>query len=69
MPVLDATSSAAFASAGVSASSLYTWTSGLFGQGYALLLWITQAIFPFLLVIGVVGVFLGIVYAMLHMNR
>jgi len=69
MPTLDATTTAAFNSAGISAQGLYDWLTGLFGQGYAVMLWILEAIFPFLLVIGIVGVFLGIIYAMLHMHR
>lgn len=69
MPTLDATTSAAFTSAGISATGLYSFLTGLFGQGYSFALWIIQAIWPFLLVIGVLGVFYAIASAMRHWGR
>ena len=69
MPTLDATTSAAFNSAGVSANTLYSFLQTVFGQAFSVMIWLIEAIWTFLLVLGVISVFVGIAYAMLHRHR
>lgn len=52
MPALDATSSAAFASAGLSAQTIYNVFQSLVGAAVSFGLWLVQVVWPFLLVIG-----------------
>jgi len=52
MPTLDATTTAAFASTGLSASTIYSVMVGLVGQATAFGLWLVQVAWPFILVIA-----------------
>lgn len=51
MPTLDATTTAIFASTGLSASSIYSTFVALVGSATSFGLWLIQVSWPFLLVI------------------
>lgn len=69
MPTLDATTSAVLASVGVSGPTLYSFFTGIFGQALAVGIWLVQAIWPFLLVAGILVLFVKVAGKMLHWNR
>lgn len=52
MPTLDATTTAVFASTGLSASGIYAVFQGLVGSATAFGLWLIQVSWPYLLVIA-----------------
>jgi len=69
MPSADATTTAVLASVGVSGSTLYSFLSGIFSQALYVGLWLVQAIWPFLLVIGIIVLFVKVASKMLHWHR
>jgi len=66
---MDATTTAVFTSVGISATTLTAFLSTVFNQALLFLIWTLETIWPFLLVLGLVGVIIGIAYAMLHRHR
>jgi len=69
MPSLDATTTAVLSSVGVSGASLYTFLTTLFSQALSVGLWLVQAIWPFLLVVGILVLFVKVAGKMLHWHR
>jgi len=69
MPSPDATTTAVLASAGVSASSIYAFFSTIFNQALAVGIWLVTAIWPFLLVVGILVLFVKVAGKMLHWHR
>lgn len=66
---MDATTTAVFASAGVSPSTLTNFLQTVFNQALLFLIYTIELVWPFLLVLGLIGVIVGIAYAMLHRHR
>jgi len=66
MPELTATTTAVLASVGVSGTDLYTFLTTIFGQALSVGLWLVQAIWPFLLVVGILVLFVKVAGKMLH---
>jgi len=52
MPTLDASTTAVFASTGLSAASIYATFTGLIGTAVSFGLWLVQVGWPFMLVVG-----------------
>jgi len=52
MPTLDATTTAVFASVGLSASTIYSTFVGLVGSAVSFGLWLVEVSWPFLLAIA-----------------
>jgi len=69
MPTLDATTTAVFASVGISASTIYNFFVLIFNQALVVGLWLVQAIWPFLLVVGIIVLFVKVAGKMLHWHR
>jgi len=69
MPTLDATTSAVLASTGVSGSTLYSFLQVIFGQALNVGIWLVEAIWPFLLVVGIIALFVKVASKMLHWHR
>jgi len=65
MPTLDATSSAVFASVGISASTIYNVFVTLVQMTVAFSLWLIQVVWPFLLAI----IFIYALWRIIHMYR
>jgi len=66
---MDATTTAVFASAGVTPSTLTGFLQVVFNQALLFMIYIVETVWPFLLVLGLIGVIIGIAYAMLHKGR
>jgi len=69
MPTLTATTTAVLASAGVDGSTLYDFLTTIFGQALSVGIWLVQAIWPFLLVVGILVLFVKVASKMLHWGR
>jgi len=69
MPTVDATTSAVLASVGVSGSTLYAFLVAIFGQALSVGIWLVQAIWPFLLVAGILTLFVKVAGKMLGWHR
>jgi len=69
MPTLDATSSAVLSAAGVTGGTLYTFLTTIFGQALSVGIWLVEAIWPFLLVVGILVLFAKVASKMLHWHR
>lgn len=68
MPTLGATTTAVFASVGLSASDIYTIFTGLIGTGVGFMLWLIQVVWPFLLVLAFLSLMYGIARKYLHIR-
>lgn len=66
---MDASTTAAFASAGVSASSVYSLMQYVFGTGLSVALWLIKAAVPFLFVLAAIGVLLSIGFSIFRFFR
>jgi len=66
---MDATTTAVFSSVGLSPSTLTTFLQVVFNQALLFMIYILETVWPFLLVLGLIGVIVGIAYAMLHRHR
>lgn len=69
MPTLDATTTAVLSSVGVSGSTLYGFLTTIFGQALNVGIWLVQAVWPFLLVAGILVLFVKVAGKMLHWHR
>jgi len=69
MPTVTGTTSAVLASVGVDATTLYSFFTTIFGQALSVGIWLVQAIWPFLLVVGILVLFVKVAGKMLHWNR
>jgi hypothetical protein len=69
MPTLDATTSAVLLSVGVSGATLYSFLATIFGQALSVGIWLVEAIWPFLLVVGILVLFVSVASKMLHWHR
>jgi len=69
MPSLDATTTAVFASTGLSASTIYNVFSALVGSAVAFLLWMIQVAWPYLLVIAFILLMWKLANKYLHVGR
>lgn len=69
MPTLDASTTAVLSAAGVTGTTLYTFLTTLFSQALSVGLWVVQAIWPFLLVVGILVLFVKVAGKMLHWHR
>lgn len=69
MPSLDATTTAVLSSVGVTGSTLYAFFTTIFGQALSVGIWLVQAIWPFLLVVGILVLFVKVAGKMLHWHR
>ena len=69
MPTLDATTTAAFNAAGISASTLYTWVQYMFSYSVSVGIWIFEALLPFWLIIAFIGLLAGVVYAITRFGK
>jgi len=66
---MDATTTAIFASAGVSPSTLTTFLTTVFNQGISFMIYTFQTVWPYLLVLALIGVIIGIAYGALRLSR
>jgi len=69
MPPLDATTSAVLSASGVTGTTLYAFLTLIFGQALAVGIWLVEAIWPFLLVVGILVLFAKVASKMLHWHR
>jgi len=69
MPTIDATTTAVLSSVGVSGSTLYGFFTNIFSQALSVGIWLVQAIWPFLLVVGILVLFVKVAGKMMHWNR
>lgn len=69
MPTPDATTTAVLASVGVSTATLYSFLNTLFSQGLSVGIWLVESIWPFLLVVGILVLFVSVASKMLHWHR
>lgn len=69
MPTLDASTTAVFASVGISATTIYDVITGLIGTSVSFGLWLIQVAWPFLLVLGFIGLVVGFAYRFLRFGR
>lgn len=69
MPTIDATTTAVLASVGVTGTTLYSFLQNIFSQGLSVGIWLVQAIWPFLLVAGIVILFVKVGGKIMHWNR
>lgn len=68
MPTLSATTTAVFASVGITASSTYPIFTGLIGTGVGFILWLIQVVWPFLLVLAFLSLMYGLARKYLHIR-
>jgi len=66
---MDATTTAVFASAGVNPSVLTGFLSTIWNQALLFLIYAVETIWPFLLVAGLIALFISVAYRMLRMHR
>lgn len=66
---MDATTTAIFNSVGISGTTLNTFLSTIFGQSVSFMIYTFQAVWPYLLVLGLIGVIVGIAFGALHLTR
>jgi len=69
MPTLDATTTAAFAAAGVTPSVLYSWVQYMFSYSISVGIWIFQALLPFWLILAFIGLLVGVVYTIVRFGK
>jgi len=69
MPTLDATTTSVLASVGVTGTTLYSFLTTIFSQALSVGIWLVQAIWPFLLVVGILVLFVKVAGKMLHWHR
>jgi len=69
MPSVDATTTAVLASVGVSSTTLYTFLTLIFSQALSVGIWLVEAIWPFLLVVGILTLFAKVASKMLGWHR
>lgn len=69
MPTLDATTTSVLASVGVSGATLYGFFTTIFGQALSVGIWLVEAVWPFLLVVGILVLFVAVASKMLHWHR
>jgi len=69
MPTIDATTSAVLAATGIQGTTLYTFLQTIFGQALNVGIWLVEAIWPFLLVVGIIALFAKVGSKMLHWHR
>jgi len=69
MPALNATTTAVFASTGLSATTIYNLFVGLIGTAVDFVLWMVQVYWPFLLVLAFIGLVWGLAKRFLGMGR
>jgi hypothetical protein len=63
---MDATTTAVFNATGISATSLTTFLQTIFGQALSFSIYVIETIWPFLLVVMLFGILVGIGYMMMH---
>lgn len=66
---MDATTTAVFNSVGISASTLTGFLQTIFGQALSFTIYVVETIWPFLLVLMLVSIIIGVGYAMMHRRR
>jgi len=66
---MDATTTAVFAAAGVTPSTLTTFLTTVFNQGISFMIYVFETVWPFLLVLGLISVIVGIAYGALRLTR
>lgn len=66
---MDATTTAIFAATGVSSSTLQSFLNTMFSNGISFMIYVFTLIVPYLLVIGLIGLIIGLVYAVIHLFR
>jgi len=64
---MDATTT--LATVGISASTITTFLNTLFNQAINIMIYTFQMVWPYLLVLGIIGVVIGIAYGALHLTR
>jgi len=69
MPTADATTTAVLASVGVTGTTLYGFLTTIFGQALSVGIWLVEAIWPFLLVAGILTLFAKVGSKMLGWHR
>jgi hypothetical protein len=69
MPTLDATTTAVLSAVGVSGTTLYGFLTLIFSQGLSVGIWLVEAIWPFLLVAGILVLFVKVAGKVMHWNR
>jgi hypothetical protein len=63
---MDATTTAVFNATGIDASTLTTFLQTIFGQALSFSIYVIETIWPFLLVVMLFGILVGIGYMMMH---
>lgn len=66
---MDATTTAVFASAGVTPSTLTNFLNTVFNQGISFMIYVFQTVWPYLLILGLISVIVGIAYGALRLAR
>jgi len=66
---MDATTTAVFTSVGISASTLTGFLSTIWNQALLFFIYAVETIWPFLLVAGLLALFVGVAYRMLRMHH
>lgn len=69
MPSLNATTTEVLAAVGVDGATLYNFLTVIFQQALSVGIWLVQAIWPFLLVVGILVLFVKVAGKMLHWHR
>ena len=64
---MDATTT--LATVGISAGTITTFLNTLFNQAINIMIYTFQMVWPYLLVLGIIGVVIGIAYGALHLTR
>jgi len=66
---MDATTTAIFAATGVASSTLTNFLNTMFSQGISFMLYVFGLMVPYLLVIGLIGMIIGLVYVVINLFR
>jgi len=66
---MGATTTAVFTAVGISATDLTTFLSTVFGQAVHFMIYVFETVWPYLLVLGLIGVIIGIAFAALRLGR
>ena len=64
---MDATTT--LATVGISASTITTFLNTLFNQAINIMIYTFQMVWPYLLVLGIIGVVIGIAYGALRLTK
>lgn len=66
---MDATTSLIFSNAGISPTMLTTFLGTIFNQCISFMIYTFETVWPYLLVLALIGVIVGIAFGALHLTR